>query len=231
MKRCYLIRHGQTAWNEENRIQGRSDQPLNALGRRQAQCLATRFASHRLQGIFTSHLVRSHATAEAIAVPHAPPAPHAGRAGQAGAAGNGHGISPVVHRDLAEMHLGAWEGLTPQEVDAKFGSAYQQWRQDPSSVRIPGAEPVDVFHGRVRRAFEELARGLGDGEYAVVSHGGVIASVVADVLGADYDQLLRRLRLDNAGVTAIELAPIPHILWVNSTAHLDPAPLVPSTWI
>ena len=78
--------------------------------------------------------------------------------------------------------------------------------------------------------FEEITRGVGDGEYAVVSHGGVIASVVSDVLGADYDQLLRRLRLDNAGVTAIELAPIPHILWVNSTAHLDPVPLASSTW-
>ena len=213
MKRCYFVRHGQTAWNEENRIQGRSDQPLNGVGRTQAQRLSARFASHHVRGIFTSHLVRSRATAEAIAT------------------GNGHGAAPVIEADLAEMHLGAWEGLTPAEVDARFGNAYQQWRQSPSSVRIPDAEPTHAFRARVRRVFSRLTGQMGQGEYVVVSHGGVIAAVLADVLGADYDQLLRRLRLDNAGVTAIELdAPIPHVLWVNSTTHLEPAPPVPGTW-
>ena len=220
MIRCYLVRHGQTAWNDENRIQGRSDQPLNAAGRAQAERLGVRFAAHHVRGIFTSHLVRSRTTAEAITAPH--------RAGQAG---NGHGVAPVIEADLAEMHLGAWEGLTPAEVDERFSSAYQRWRQNPSSVLIPAAEPVHAFRERVRRVFGRLTAQMGQGEYVVVSHGGVIAAVLADLLGADYDHLLRRLRLDNAGVTAVELdAPTPHVLWVNSTTHLEPASLVPGTW-
>jgi broad specificity phosphatase PhoE len=220
MTRCYLVRHAQTAWNEENRIQGRSDQPLNAAGRAQAERLARRFAAHHVTGLFTSHLVRSRSTAEVIATPPS-----------AGQAGNGHPISVVVEPDLAEMHLGAWEGLTPAEVDARFASAYQQWRQQPSSVLIPEAEPVDAFRQRVRQVFGRLTARMGEGEYVVVSHGGVIAAILADVLGADYDHLLRRLRLDNAGVTAIELdAPMPHVLWVNSTTHLEPGPPIPSTW-
>ena len=213
MIRCYFVRHGQTAWNEENRIQGHSDQPLNSAGISQARRLGARFASHHVAGIFTSHLVRSRATAEAIA------------------AGNGHGAAPVVETELAEMHLGAWEGLTPAEVDAKFGNAYQRWRQEPSAVSIPDGETTEAFRTRVRRIFGRLTGQMGQGEYVLVSHGGVIAAVLADLLGADYDHLLRRLRLDNAGVTAIELdAPVPHVLWVNSTAHLDPALLVPGTW-
>ena len=114
MKRCYLIRHAQTLWNGENRIQGHSDLPLSPLGEQQATRLAERFASHHLKGIFTSALQRSVQTAHAIA------------------SGNGHGVSPLVERELAEMHLGAWEGLTPAEVDSRFQNAYQQWREHPS---------------------------------------------------------------------------------------------------
>ena len=210
MKRCYLIRHAETAWNRENRIQGHSDLPLSVHGEQQAGRLAVRFASLHLQGVFTSSLRRSRQTAEAIVN------------------GNGHRVSPVVEPDLAEMYLGAWEGLTPEEVDAKFENAYRQWRTRPTGVVIPQAEPHDAFRQRVRRIFERLVAGMGEGEYVVVSHGGVIAAVLADLLGADYDAMIRRLRLDNAGVTALELgAPTPHLLWINSTTHLEPlaAPL------
>ena len=203
MRRCYLIRHAQTAWNDINRLQGHSDVPLSALGEQQAKRLGERFALHHLQGIFTSGLQRSRRTAHMIAE------------------GNGHGISPVIESDLAEMHLGAWEGLTPEEIDVRFDKSYQRWRVRPSSVVIPDAEPLEVFRERVRRAFGKIVSGLGDGEYAVVSHGGVIAALLADVLAADYDELIRRLRLDNAGVTALEFGTdLPHVLWVNSTSHL-----------
>ena len=221
MKRCYLVRHAQTAWNDENRLQGHSDLPLSPLGEQQAERLAAYFASRHLRGIFTSRLQRSRQTAQQIA------------------AGNGHGVAPVIEPDLAEMHLGAWEGLTPEEIDARFQGAYQQWRVRPSSVAIPRAEPLEQFRERVRGAVSRIVAGIGEGEYVVVSHGGVIAAVLADVLGADYDFVIRRMRLDNAGITALELgaalphAPTPnalvwgHVLWVNSTLHLEP--LLPST--
>ena len=204
MKRCYLVRHGQTSWNEENRIQGHSDLPLSPLGEEQAKRLGVFFASRHLKGIFTSALQRSQQTAQAIT------------------AGNGHGVQPIMERGLAEIHLGAWEGLTPEEVDAQYQGAYQQWKVRPSTVSIPNAEPLEAFRARVRRTLERLIEQFDDGEYVIVSHGGVIAAVLADTLGADFDLLLRRLRLDNAGITALEFAtPLPHVLWINATAHLD----------
>ena len=204
MKRCYLVRHAQTIWNRENRIQGHSDVPLSPLGHEQAERLGRRFATHHLHGIFTSGLLRSRQTAERIA------------------AGNGHGTQPVVESGLAEMHLGAWEGLTPDEVDARFEQAYQRWRQTPSSVTIPGAEPLAAFQERVRLALQAILNGVGDGEYVIVSHGGVIAALLANLFSADYDLILRRMRLDNAGVTALEFGTgLPHVLWINSTTHLD----------
>ena len=206
MKRCYLIRHAQTVWNGENRLQGHSDLPLSPLGQQQAKHLGVRFASHHLQGIFTSALQRSQETARGIA------------------SGNGHGLDPIIEPELAEMHLGVWEGLTPEEIDARFQGAYEQWKISPSSVVIPRAEPLGAFRERVRRVVTRIVAGVGDGEYVVVSHGGVIAAVLADALGADYDALLRRLRLDNGGVTAVEFGTaLPHVLWINSTEHLRDA--------
>ena len=180
MKRCYLVRHAQTVWNDENRIQGHSDVPLSPLGVKQAERLGICFASRHVKGLFTSALQRSQRTAQAIAD------------------GNGHGVSPVVERDLAEIHLGDWEGLTPDEVDARFQRAYQQWRTRPSSVVIPGGEPLEAFRGRVRRAVERVMAGVGEGEYVIVTHGGVIAALLADLLGADYDRVLRRVRSPGA---------------------------------
>jgi len=203
MKRYYLVRHAQTAWNEDNRIQGHSDLPLSPIGEEQARRVGALFASRQLKGVFTSRLLRSQQTAQAIV------------------SGNGHSVQPVVEHDLAEMHLGAWEGLTPDEVDARFQGAYQQWKVRPSSISIPGAEALDAFRRRVRGALEKLIATSQEGEYVVVSHGGVIAALLADLFGADYDAVIRRLRLDNAGVTALEYGTgLPHVLWVNATTHL-----------
>lgn len=210
MKRCYLVRHAQTAWNGENRIQGHSDLPLSPLGHQQAQRLGVFFASRHLKGIFTSQLQRSRQTAEAIA------------------AGNGHGVRPIIEPALAEMHLGDWEGLTPEEIDARYDGAYQQWKTRPSSVVIPNAESHHLFRERVREALRAIALCFTEGEHVIVSHGGVIAALLADLLHADYDALLRRLRLDNAGVTALEFGGgLPHALWINWTAHLDELPPSP----
>lgn len=220
MKRCYLIRHAQTSWNQDNRIQGHSDLPLSPLGQTQAQRVGALFASRHLKGIYTSHLQRSQQTAHAI-ISGLPAAP-TGNGNGAAQAGNGLRIEPIVERNLAEMHLGAWEGLTPEEVDARFAGAYQQWRTRPSSIVIPGAEPVEAFRTRVRAALETIAKQFDHGEYVIVSHGGVIAALLADLLGAEYDAVIRRLRLDNGGVTALEFgAGTPHVLWINATAHLE----------
>jgi broad specificity phosphatase PhoE len=205
--RLYLVRHAETHWNRENRIQGGSDVPLSEAGLQQAARLGALFAARHLQRIVTSPMQRSRQTAQAII------------------AGNGHGLAPLVEAELAEMHLGAWEGLTPEEVDARFENAYQQWRQAPSAVRIPEAESLEQFRLRVRRVFGKLLAQPGEGEGVIVSHGGVIAALLADVLDADYDALIRRLRLDNAGVTALECARgrPPHVLWINATTHLEAA--------
>ena len=87
----------------------------------------------------------------------------------------------------------------------------------------PGAEALQVFRARVRRVLRRVISRIGPGEHVVVTHGGVIAAVLADALDADYDGQLRGQSLDNAGVTALEVDSDPPVVrWVNSVGHLAP---------
>ena len=213
--RCYLVRHAQTLWNGENRLQGHSDLELNAVGRQQAERVGSflktcRSVSEPIRALYTSHLKRSLQTAQAIA--------------------HHVGLAPTVEPALSEIGLGTWEGLTPEEIDARFDGAYQRWRRCPSEVTIPGGEPIDRFRRRVHEAFHRMtSRADEGGATVIVSHGGVIATWLAEWLGVDYDQVLRRVMLDNGSVSAVECrAHPPHILWVNAIQHLTPDVLTPS---
>jgi len=205
--RWYLIRHAQTIWNEQDRLQGHCDTPLSVLGQRQVACLRQHFATRPIGCVISSHLPRTQTTAQGIAE------------------ANGHRPARLIEPRLAEIHLGEWEGLTPGEIDARYGQAYQRWRLEPSAVTIPSGEPLQAFRDRVRAARDALLAGATPEAEAtaVVSHGGVIAALLADVLGVEYDRLMQRLRLDNGGITALEFNEHrqAHVLWINSTMHLD----------
>jgi broad specificity phosphatase PhoE len=203
-RRCYLVRHGQTRWNLENRIQGHSDIPLDDHGKAQARRAAQALASIQAGAIFTSWLARSRQTAEAIsaAQPHQP--------------------ELTIQPDLAEIHLGDWEGLTPAAIEANCPGAYSRWKDSPSLVPIPNSEPLDAFKLRVRAAMESVLAAPEPGDCVVVTHGGVIAALLSHLLQADFDHVMRRLRLDNASITAVEFGGrFPHVLWINSTLHLS----------
>jgi len=200
--RCYLVRHAQTQWNAEDRIQGHSDPPLSATGRQQAQRTAAYFAGRPITALYTSPLARSRQTAEAIA--------------------QVTGLTPTIRPGLAEIHLGAWEGLTPEQVNARYERAYELWRTQPTTVRIPGGEAVAAFRERVRTTLAQILASPHQGDVVIVSHGGVITSWLADWMEADYDRLLHRLVLDNAGISGVDCRRVPPwILWINAVEHLN----------
>jgi len=95
MTTLLLVRHGETDWNADGRLQGHTDRPLNAYGRRQAGELAERLASNALAAIYASDLARARETAEII--------------------GARLGLAVVLDPDLRERDWGSWEGLTPRE--------------------------------------------------------------------------------------------------------------------
>lgn len=198
----YLIRHAQSHWNAEMRIQGHRGPGLSSMGLQQADQLARAARAWQLEAVVSSDLERARQTAEVVAQ----------------AAGQTLQVDP----DLREIGLGHWEGLTPEEVEQKFPGGYTRWRQSPSGMPIPGMEPFEHFRSRVltrwRYYLEQPFKRL-----ALVSHGGAIACILSELMQADFDQVLLTVRMDNTGVTTVDKdeSGVCHLLGVNDVAHLN----------
>ncbi|HTL70083.1 MAG TPA: histidine phosphatase family protein [Candidatus Eisenbacteria bacterium] len=204
MTRLVIIRHAESAFNLQNRIQGHMDSALSPKGRRQARRVGLRIKKMKLKidKIFSSDLVRAWATTQEIAR---------------------HMRVPVV-RDarLREIFLGAWEGMTPEEVDEKYDKGYQRWLRSPSSCRIPGCETVARFRRRVTRRVRAIARQNRGKTVLLVTHGGVITALLADWLKADFDNILLNLQIDNTSLTLVdETETRVRLRTINDATHLS----------
>lgn len=202
----YFVRHGESESNGLNKIQGHSDSGLTERGRRQAEKVARRLARHSFDKIYSSDLGRALTTCRAIA--------------------QAVGKKPQIDPRLREIRLGVWEGLSTDEVNARYRKGYDRWLQSPTRMKIPGAERVNEFHARVRTRVEEIMVSHQTGSVLVVTHGGVIASLVSHWLKSSFDHTLLNLRIDNTSITVVEKNPHRvkiHLL--NDTGHLGPRDL------
>jgi probable phosphoglycerate mutase len=146
-----LVRHGETDWNAEGRLQGHTDRPLNEYGRRQAKELADRLAGDEaVDAIYASDLSRAKETAEIV--------------------GERLGLPVVVDADLREKHWGTWEGLTGDERAAiEFvGESTEAHRERVMRAvrriaeRHPGQRIVVVTHGGSLRRIQAALNGVAD---------------------------------------------------------------------
>jgi len=199
----FMVRHGQTDSNVGGLFHGATDVPLNAIGLRQAQLVASRFGElDGLDSLHSSPLQRALTTARAIS--------------------SRIGLQPRLHDDLSEMHFGQAEGLTLSTMSEQFPDIALRFTDiSDLDARFPGGESRREFHGRVRDALDRIVTTHAGERLVVVAHGGVIASLVAQILGDDPNDW-RRYSIDNCSVTHLELAtagPIAHLL--NDVVHLD----------
>jgi len=134
--RLFVIRHGETAWVRERRFAGSRDIPLTEEGRRQCEAVARALAGSSIAAVYASPLERARASAEVIAKPHGWPVR----------------IAPA----FSEMDFGAWEGLTLDEVRARFPEAWKEWRSAPHLSQRPDAEPLPTVAARVAAGIEAL---------------------------------------------------------------------------
>ena len=163
MTELVLIRHGETDWNRELRWQGQTDVPLNPAGMRQAQAAAETLRGTNLEAIYTSDLQRARQTAEAVAA--------------------ATGAHVRQDRRLREIALGAWEGMSFDEIHRRDGEALDLFRGDPANHRAPRGESVPEVRRRVLACLQEILRAFPDGRVAVVSHGLALAVVKVLLLG------------------------------------------------
>ncbi|MET0681388.1 MAG: histidine phosphatase family protein [Burkholderiales bacterium] len=157
MTNFLLLRHGETLWNLEGRLQGWQDSPLSDAGRAQADALAARLAGERVDAIVTSDLGRTRDTA----------APIAARLG----------LALQLDAGLRERCYGEFENMTWPEIERARPWDYQRLAaRDPEYV-VPGGESSVQFRDRVVSAFEHIARSHAGATVAVVTHGGVLGIV------------------------------------------------------
>jgi probable phosphoglycerate mutase len=165
--RVIVVRHGQTEWNVQARIQGQGDSDLTKEGRAQARSIAQRLAREPFDVLVSSDLGRASATAQAIADRCAKPV--------------------VLDSRLRERCFGVGEGMTYEEVDRAYPGAFARIRNvDPDFV-IPGGESRRQFHDRVVAAMDSLADAHAGRAIVVVTHGGVLATFFRHVHAIPLD--------------------------------------------
>lgn len=206
----WLIRHGESEGNSGGRLQGQADFPLSALGARQARSLAERLRGERFAALYTSDLGRARATAEAL--------------------GNVLGLVPGVDAGLREIDIGAWSGLTAEEIDARFPEEWALWqhRRDPAHRRGGGESYIDL-QCRIVPVVERLARRHAGERILVVSHGGSINAYLCHLLGLPLDAMWR-LTQENSAISRVlpfvnpnrdaSIAP-GRLICCNDASHLD----------
>jgi probable phosphoglycerate mutase len=152
--RVLAIRHGETAWNTEARIQGHIDIPLNEQGRWQAERVAQALAEEGIDLVYSSDLQRAWHTAEAIAR---------------------QANKPLLQdRTLRERCFGRLEGMTPDEVAAQWPEEARRWRERDPSYGPEGGESLQAFYVRCTEAITRLAHRHMGQTIALVAHGGVL---------------------------------------------------------
>lgn len=167
LTRVIVVRHGQTEWNVEARIQGQGDSKLTAEGRAQARAIAARLAAQPFDVLVSSDLGRAAETARAIAERCRKPI--------------------VLDARLRERHFGVGEGMTYEEVDSAYPGAFARIRNvDPDFV-IPGGESRRQLHERVVSAMDSIARTHDGKTIVVVTHGGVLATFFRHVHAIPLD--------------------------------------------
>lgn len=197
--RVLLIRHGQTAWNAEQRAQGQTDIPLDDEGREQARLLAEGLDDQPLVRILTSDLQRASATAEPLA--------------------QRRKLLIEARPELRERAFGQWEGEPFVQINERFAEQARLAGLDRGRVRPPDGESQADVWNRLEPMVAHLRGACGP--TAVVTHGGTCALLLARLLGSTL-AAAAAFRFDNTGITTVERRPDGgfRLLAYNDVAHL-----------
>jgi probable phosphoglycerate mutase len=201
--RIIAVRHGETAWNVDTRIQGHLDIPLNETGQWQAQQLAQALASEPIDAIYASDLQRAYATAQAVAdATGAPITPETG---------------------LRERSFGHFQGRTFAEIEAEMPEDARRWRKRDPEYVPEGGESLVMLRERIERTVFALAEKHPGEQVLMVAHGGVL-DVLYRMATRQEIQAPRTWQLSNAAINRLLWTPdgLTLVGWAD-TRHLDNA--------
>jgi len=179
-----LVRHGQTDWNKEARIQGQSDIPLNEEGKRQAERIARQLSRKKIAAIYTSKLKRAYQTAHTVARPH-------------------H-LKVVKDERLNEIAQGDWEGLTLSEAREKYPVLFEKWLSVPLQTRPPGGENLESVKRRVAEVLNEIIKRHPSQTVVIVAHE-VVNAVIKSICERIDLRNIWNLHFSNASYEVIKV--------------------------
>ena len=199
--RIIAIRHGETAWNVDTRIQGHLDIPLSANGRWQAARLAEALRDETITAIYASDLTRAWETAQYV--------------------GQVHGLQLNKEVGLRERDFGDFEGKTFAEIELLLPEQSLRWRKRDPEFYPAGGESLTAMRTRVLEAAERLAAQHPGEQIALVGHGGVMDVLYRAATRLDI-QAPRTWTLGNAAINRLLWTPEGFTLvgWAD-TQHLD----------
>lgn len=184
--RLCLVRHGETAWNAERRIQGQLDVPLSAVGHAQARAAANALAQEPFCAIHSSDLSRALHTAEAAAHPL--------------------GLPIRRHMALRERHFGVLQTLTYAEFERRHPDAHARFRAREEDFALPGGgESLRRFADRVHACADEIVAAHPGGQVLIVTHGGVLDILHRRASGRPLSAR-RDFEIPNAALNWLEVA-------------------------
>lgn len=204
-KKILLVRHGTTAYNETDRLQGRIDNPLNDKGRGEVERLAARLKNEPFDAVFSSPLKRALETAAII--------------------NRGHDRPLTVVSEFSEIDLGDWEGLVYSMVREKFPEIHQRWISD-ADFPVPGGESFSAVCARTRTGLEKVLQN-GQQNILITGHASVNRAILGNLLQFAPAQA-RLFKTGNAALSRLLVMENSQGRWAqvdfwNSTSHLEAA--------
>lgn len=195
-----LVRHGESVWNAEGRLQGQADPHLSARGIEQAEALGRRLTNRRFAVVYCSPAQRARATAQVIAAPH--------------------GLIPRIDPSLLEVDLGSWQGSLVSDMSEGERLRYDSWALDLTSMTPPDGEVLECALSRVARGFQAILRDHAGETVVVVTHS-IIGRLALSYLLDMPLQLASRLRLKKASISKLRVEGGHAVLErLSDTSHL-----------
>ena len=201
--RLCLVRHGETAWNAEGRVQGQLDIPLNDVGQKQARAVGAVLGREKFDAIYSSDLQRVMQTAAPAA--------------------KTLGMAPVLDARLRERHYGMFETLTYVEVKEKHPEEYARFHRKDLDYDFRNGESLRIFNERSLASVGEIAARHAGGSVLVFTHGGVLEMVYRHAKKAGLSSP-RDFEIPNAAINRVEIAADTWLVlqWAER-GHLDGA--------
>lgn len=200
MSRLLMVRHGDTELNIAERLWGRTDVELDALGFKQAERLRERLAKEKIDAIYSSNLKRALVTAEIIA--------------------SKHQLKVITCAELREVDFGQLEGLTINEVDQRYPEVAELRIKRSLEMKYPGGDSFIEFSKRVSRFLSRLEYHTAEDTVLIVAHSGVLRILLCRLLDMDLRHLWQ-LHVDLASLSILETNQKRTILKsLNDVSHL-----------